>query len=108
MQSEDGHYTLVKALKRGSTAAFKQVYERYKRPLYATALRYLKDNQLAEDVLQDVFVKLWQNREALDEQQSLKNFLFVCLKNQVLNFIRSEQVRIKAALLANQNQDRVS
>ena len=105
MQSEDGHNTLVKALKRGSTAAFEQVYERYKRPLYATALRYLKDNQLAEDVLQDVFVKLWQNRQALDEQLSLKNYLFVCLKNQVLNRIRSEQVRIKAALLANQFEE---
>jgi len=108
MQSEDGHNTLLKTLKSGDAAAFEQVYDRYKRPLYATALRYLKHEQLAEDALQDVFVKLWQNRQGIDERQSLRSFLFVCMKNHVLNVMRTEQVRIKAALLANQHEERLS
>lgn len=108
MQGEDDHTTLIKALKSGDAAAFEQVYDLYKRPLFATALRYLKDQKLAEDALQEVFVKLWQNRQAVDERQSLRNFLFVCMKNHVLNVIRTEQARIKAALLANQNKEHCS
>lgn len=108
MQDEDDHIALIKALKSGNATAFEQVYDLYKRPLFATALRYLKDQKLAEDALQEVFVKLWQNRKTIDEQQSLRSFLFVCLKNHVLNVIRTEQTRIKAALLANQGKKHFS
>ena len=108
MPSGDNHTALLEALKSGDAAAFEQVYDLYKRPFYATALRYLKDQKLAEDALQEVFVKLWQNCQAIDERQSLRSFLFVCMKNHVLNVIRTEQNRIKAALLANQNQEKFS
>jgi RNA polymerase sigma-70 factor (ECF subfamily) len=108
MQGEADHTALVIALKSGDTTAFEQVYDLYKRPLFSIAQRYLKDQKLAEDALQEVFVKLWQNRQALDERQSLRSFLFVCMKNHVLNLIRTEQARIKAALLANQNKENCS
>ncbi|MEM9672436.1 MAG: RNA polymerase sigma-70 factor [Bacteroidota bacterium] len=108
MQSKNDHTIIVKALKSGDATAFEHVYDLYKHPLFATALRYLKDQKLAEDALQEIFVKLWQNREAIDELQSLRSFLFVCLKNHVLNIVRTEQTRIKAALLANQNKERIS
>jgi len=108
MSDTDDNTAFVKALKSGDAAAFERVYDLYKHPLYATALRYLKDEQLAEDALQDVFVKLWQNRQTIDERQSLRSFLFVCMKNHVLNVIRTEQNRIKAALRANQNREKVS
>ena len=105
MQSKEEHTSLIRKLKTGDGNAFEQVYHMYKRPLYAIALRYLKDQQLAEEALQDIFVKLWKSCRALDEHQSLESFLFVCMKNHVLNMIRKEKARIKAATIACQTKE---
>ncbi|MEK6479975.1 RNA polymerase sigma-70 factor [Catalinimonas sp. 4WD22] len=92
---------LFHQLKLGNESAFEQIYHLYKRPLFNFALRYIKDQALAEDALQEIFIKLWNNKENLDEKLSVKAFLFTCLKNHLLNVIRSEQKRIKYAALAS-------
>jgi len=87
-------------LRKGDEAAFAQIYHQHKQALYYFALRYLKDKALAEDALQEVFVKLWNGKDKLDPKQPLKGFLFTCMKHHVLNTIRSEETRIRHAALA--------
>ena len=104
MLSEDDSKLFVDRLKAGDSSAFERAYHLYKRPLFHVALRYLKDRALAEDALQEVFVKLWNHRQQLDETRSLDGFLFISMKHHVLNTIRSEQNRIRIAALAQAGQ----
>ncbi len=86
---------LTLGLINGDKRAYKKVYMLYHDPLYGMAYRYLRNNQLADDAVQDIFVKLWTERKKLDEDKSLHGFLFCSLKNHVLNMIRNNARRIK-------------
>jgi RNA polymerase sigma-70 factor (family 1) len=100
----DNH--LLSDLVRGDEDAFRQVYQKYHKPLYFIAVRYLKEPSLAEDAVQEVFVKLWINRLNLNGQLSLKGFLFTTLKNHVLNVIRHYKVLISQNATASYVTDR--
>lgn len=85
------HYSdkyLIKGLKKDDAHSFRKIYDKYHKPVYGIALKYLKSDSLAEDAVHDVFIKLWDYRHKLDAQQSLKGFLLTSTKNHVLNIIR--------------------
>lgn len=60
---------LTRRLRQHDEAAFETLFRRYYRYLYTVAIQYVKDPDLAEDALQDVYLKIWLNREQLDESQ---------------------------------------
>jgi RNA polymerase sigma-70 factor (family 1) len=62
--------------------------------MYTVALKYLRDKAQAEDAIQEVFLKLWINRHKLDENLSIKGFLFSMLKNHLLNSIRNRKTAL--------------
>lgn len=69
--------------------AFTQVYQEYRPLLFAQALRLLKIKQAAEDVCNDVFANLWQNRETLHHIQSIKAYLLTAVRNRGLNALKA-------------------
>ncbi len=85
--------TLAGEIKEGNTGALKKLYDRYHRQLYYVAKRYLKNKEFAEDAVQDVFLKIWDKRQSLDQNLSVEGLLFTMLKNHVLNMIRDEDRR---------------
>jgi len=85
---------LVKKIGQGSEPAFRAIYERYHLQMYYIAKKYVKDKGLAEDAVQDIFVKVWEKRKELDRSKSIRGFLFVMLKNHVLNMIRDRKNKI--------------
>jgi RNA polymerase sigma-70 factor (family 1) len=85
---------LIPSLKEGDEQAFSCIYHKYHRQLYFIAIKYLKDPDLAEDVVQDVFVKLWSYREHLKEELSVKGFLITSMRNLILNSIRNKKAQI--------------
>lgn len=85
---------VIQRLRKSDRKAFEQVYWAFRKPVFGLALRYLRDNQLAEDAVQDVFLKLWMNRDKLDSEKSLRGFLFSTLKHHVLNMIKTRKRRI--------------
>ncbi len=93
--------TLMKALKKGHRDACSQAYQKYHYQLLQFAKKYVKSSKLAEDAVQDVFIKLWEARERLKEQKSLKGFLYTTLKNHVLNMIRDAHQEIYEAYEPN-------
>lgn len=100
---------LAQKIRKGNKEAFKVVYDRYHVQMYFVAKKYVKDSALAEDAIQEIFVKLWQKRGKLDETKSLKGFMFTMLRNHVLNMIRDRKKEIVAVssieekLLPNRN-----
>ncbi len=80
---------LLSLLKRSNENAFTVIYNRYNRLLYVLAYKYLKDKDVAKDIVQQIFLKLWEIREILIINVNLKNYLHTMLKNYTLNEIRN-------------------
>jgi len=68
----------------GFEALFQVNYE----PLARTAYRIVKDKDIAEDIVQDVFCRLWEKKDSLNITDSLKSYLFKSTINQSLNYLK--------------------
>ncbi len=77
-------------LKKGSFSAFDHLFSVYKERLYAFAIGYLKIEEDAKELVQDVFVKVWEHRHQLDEGKSFNSYLFTIAKNTILNYFRKK------------------
>lgn len=76
---------LLQQLAEGDRNAFRALYDLHRDKLFYYTIRLTESKQVAEDVLQDVFVKVWQQRESLKEIRSFDAWLFTLAKNQVIN-----------------------
>lgn len=86
---------LFHRIQKGDEKAFTIAYELYNKLIYVLSYRYLMDEERANDVVQYVFVKLWEYRAELNIGISLKNFLFTMAKNYILNLIRNENTALE-------------
>ena len=84
---------LLRKVKEGDAHSFRVLFERYWEPLYATAYNRLKSAEEAQEVVQDLFLSLWQRREQLTINTSLSAYLFSALKYAVLDHMRAQIVR---------------
>jgi RNA polymerase sigma-70 factor (family 1) len=73
----------------GDKEAFEELFRTYYGGLYVLATRYLKDESLAEDALQEIFLKVWLNRTMLDPGLPVRNYLYTVAKNHILNTLRN-------------------
>ncbi len=92
--AEGNDYTdseLVSLLRIGSSVAFRVLLDRYSSKLYRFSLSYLKSRCDAEEIVQEVFLKIWKIREELSPDKSFDSFLFTIAKNGILNTIRKEK-----------------
>ncbi|KYP14630.1 RNA polymerase sigma-70 factor [Flavihumibacter sp. CACIAM 22H1] len=78
-------YVLLQQLAEGNRQAFRTLYDLHRDKLFYYTLRLTNSKERTEDILQDVFSKVWQQREALKEIRSFDAWLFTLAKNQVLN-----------------------
>src|SRR5450432_3759837 len=80
--------TLLCLLAQDSEYAFQLVFDRYRDNIYKVAVMYLKSPVIAEEIVQDVFLKLWFQRKHLTEIRSLESWLFTLTKNLTLNCMK--------------------
>lgn len=78
---------LLKLVKADNNLAFHGIYNRYWKRLLTYTTKILNDQSLAEDVLQDVFTKLWLNRHEV-KIENLESYLFVAVKNKSISLFR--------------------
>jgi RNA polymerase sigma-70 factor (ECF subfamily) len=83
---------LLALCKAGDKLGFSEIYDRYWNPLYRHAYRLLKDKIVAQDVVQEVFVNLWDKIATLDIQGSLSSYLYAIVRNRILNLIQKEKL----------------
>ena len=83
---------LAVKLRGGDKAAFKHLYESFFLRLERFACQYVIDRHVANDLVQNVFVILWEKRESLREDASLANFLFTLTRNQCLNYLNHVKI----------------
>jgi RNA polymerase sigma-70 factor, ECF subfamily len=81
----------VEGLNRGDKDSFESIYKRYYTPLYNFLFRYTRSEEMIEDIIQEVFYNVWQNREKLEPRGTLKAYLFTAVRNQAFKKIESEK-----------------
>jgi len=87
---------LVSSLRAGDQSAMTEIYHRYWRKLLAIAFNHTRDKSSAEEIVQDVMIKLWDRRADL-KIESLNNYLAVSVKYSVYNHVVREKRRAQLA-----------
>src|SRR5687768_3370984 len=78
------------AFKRGEWHAYSRLYEEYYRRLNNYGYKFTRDVALIEDTIQDLFVKLWTNRETLSTPPSVKNYLYKALRHSLFRKLKTQ------------------
>ena len=85
----------IPSLRKGEKKAYEEIYNEFFGVLYHLCLNYLHDEKVAEEIVQDTFMKLWEIRETLNDQINIRNFLYTITKNNCLNFLRNQKISMK-------------
>lgn len=83
-------HDLIIQLKNDDRHAFDSLYGMYARRLMSVCLQYIKIMEDAEEIVQDIFISLWQNRQKIQNTDSLWPFLFGALHNKILYYFRKK------------------
>ncbi|MFP3596924.1 RNA polymerase sigma factor [Chryseobacterium sp. SIMBA_029] len=79
---------LLQALQLGDHRAFEQLYNRYSKKIYWKLLQMVKDKTEAEEILQELFIKVWNRREQIDLDRSFGAYLYSVAKSMVADYYR--------------------
>jgi RNA polymerase sigma-70 factor (ECF subfamily) len=90
-----GKKDIVSKFRQGNHKAFKLLYDKHFDSLYLFGLRYIRTQNVVEDIVQDSFIKAWERKEDFNEEISFKSFLYKTVRNSSLNYISHEKVKEK-------------
>jgi RNA polymerase sigma-70 factor (ECF subfamily) len=85
--------SLFDCARKGNTRAYSVLFKKYYEQLYQFAGRYVHDMQSAEEIVQDVFVHIWENRQKFRITTSVKAYLYKAVRNKALNHIKAMNVK---------------
>ncbi|MBA4407968.1 MAG: RNA polymerase sigma-70 factor [Bacteroidota bacterium] len=93
--------------KEGDERAFQALFRKYYSAMCHFARQFLNDSELAEETVQDMFVKIWEKRKTLNIETSVKHYFFRSIHNQCLNQIQHEKIKKQYAgmVLESSHQD---
>lgn len=87
---------LLQQLKGGSEPAFNALYNLHSKMLLSNIRSLVKDNETAKELLQDLYLKIWENRAVINPEQSFKSYLFTIARNIVYDYFRRASLDKKA------------
>ncbi len=90
MLSNEGLNRIVKGLGRDDKKALDELYQFYYPRLYSFSKRFLKVEDDIDDILQDVFVKIWLNRLKINSLETFNSWIFTITKNAILSYFREK------------------
>jgi len=82
---------LIENYFKGDEKSLEILIERYLKPVYGFAYRYVNNAQEAEDITQEVFVRAWRNLKKFDKERSFKTWLFSIAKNASIDFFKKKR-----------------
>lgn len=83
----------IQELVSGNIAMYETVYKNYFKPLYVYAFTMLKDETHAEEIVQNLFLKIWERKEKINIETSLKAYLYKAVYFDCLNYIKHQKVK---------------
>ena len=88
--------TLVTQMKAGDRESFNQIFRRSYKPLMRFCFRFIADEDVAAEIVQDLFVKLWTNREKLNISSSFDSYMMTSVRNAAYTYINKERAHNEA------------
>lgn len=85
--------TAIGLIKQGSQKAFERLFKDHFKSLHAYAYTFLKDDEMAEEVVQNVFCRIWEKRDQLKTDGSIRAYLYRSVHNESLNYLKHQKVR---------------
>jgi RNA polymerase sigma-70 factor (ECF subfamily) len=106
---------LLEGLIKGKEDAFKQVFTAYHGKIYSLALKFVKSEELAKEVVQDVFIKIWEHKHTINKELSFSAFIYRVAHNHIFNLLKraAKEASVKNEILAaatkyyNQTEDTI-
>lgn len=95
---------LIKALMNDDQQAFDSIFRKYYKLLCIEAKGYLRNHHLIEEIVCDVFTRIWNNRKELDINISLREYLIKAVRNNCINYYRMQKVQEKLKHDVDENQ----
>ena len=88
-------YYYLKQLEQGSQDAFDALYLHYYPKLKGFMLSFIKDEEIAKDLSQDIFMKIWINKGTISSISNFSSYLFTCAKNAIYNYYQHNLIKEK-------------
>lgn len=82
---------LLQLVAAGDELAFRNLFDRYRPNIYTTALRFTNNDWMAEDIVQDTFVKVWLEKDSLASLTNFEGWLYILAKNITLNVLKKKK-----------------
>ena len=103
MDSKELERELIKRLINSDEEAFCDLYALYKNRLMYFAMKFLKSKEFAEDVFQDAFASVWQNRRFLNPESPFSAYIYTIVRNRILNLLSTfeNEKKLKESILSS-------
>ncbi|OOG69819.1 hypothetical protein B0E44_11720 [Flavobacterium sp. A45] len=90
---------IINRLRNGDKQALTELYNEFWQLLFVSSYNVIKDKELCEDIIQDIFMNIWNNREKLEINISLKGYLYACARYQVFNQFKKNKNKVHVEFL---------
>jgi len=90
---KNGEDHMIRSLRSGRESAYDKLFRDYYRPLSVFAVKYVSDLDLAREIVQNLFVHLYENRSSLVITTSLESYLYQSVRNRCLNQIKQRKTQ---------------
>ena len=105
----------ISKVKHSDPTAFRELFHAYKDPLFSYACKLCRSPEMAEEVVQEVFIKVWINRQHLDETLSIQAYLYTAVRHTLFNALKKaasdknlkQEIFYQQAVAANITEDDV-
>ena len=87
---DSGEKALAALLVQGDMGAFDDIYWKYQRAIYQNSLRITRDETIAQDIVQEVFISLWEKRQSINPDLPLAGWLFVSSYNRSITVLKKK------------------
>ncbi len=86
---------LVAKLRENDEDAFKSLYDRYSKKIYFFSLRYIGSKEETEELVQSIFINLWEHRSSLNETLAIKSYIYRSAVNYITNYLKKKAIRTR-------------
>ncbi len=89
--AKDGANYLFHNIRKGDRTAFEKLFKKFYPRLHVFAFKVVRNKEIAEDIVQDIFIRLWEKKENI-KPVNIEGFIFKVLKNQCISYLRNIKI----------------
>lgn len=98
-------HELALLISQGNREAFRYLFDEYRNKIYSVCWKFSCSETVAEDLAQEIFIRIWENREKFAAVDKLNGYLNSIIRNHIFNYLRREGIEHRMKLLVSENQE---